>query len=129
MRLTRSCATRRRRIVRLMGYCGSCGASRPHAASFCPSCGAPFDQDAPGEPVEANRAPERGGLRSFLSLLLLAVGLGVGSGIGGTLGLVTEQGRVGLVTALGAIGGAGLGLYVAQVMLMARGGDSEDARQ
>jgi len=111
-----------------MGYCGSCGSVRPAGASFCPSCGAPFDEQERDDPAEVDSAPKQSGVRSLLSLLLLALGLGIGSAIGGTLGLATEQGRVGLVTAVGAIGGAGLGLYIAQVVLMARG-DSDDAGQ
>jgi hypothetical protein len=54
---------------------------------------------------------------------LVAVGSIGGMLVGGYLGLMTERGFPGLITVVGAILGAGVGIYVAQLIAIAPSDD------
>ncbi len=55
-------------------------------------------------------------LRDLGTTILLVIGSIGGFVVGGTLGLMTERGLPGLITVVGAIGGAAAGTYLAQLI-------------
>ena len=101
-----------------MESCPNCDAKTPAEATFCPSCGFALGSVASDDASEPSR------IRRLLTPWLLAIGLGVGFSIGAYLGQLTER-TVGLLAVVGAIGGAGVGLYLAQIFSMRYRDDDE----
>lgn len=58
-------------------------------------------------------------------MILLAIGSFGGLLLGGYLGYITERGVPGLITVVGAIGGAAVGTYIAQLTAAAPTDDDE----
>lgn len=95
--------------------CPRCNAERIGAFRFCRRCA--FDFDA----LPADTSPAPGGTDPvFLSPWFRPVGLVLGLSIGYLLGIETDRGASGVVTVGATIVGGGIGLYIGQVLAMAR---------